>query len=81
MLKAYNDNNNDNNNTDNNKNNNNTDNNKNNNNKFRWEKLRWTNKNFTDMTDIDTDGQTKKDRQIHVHPSTYIVVHKHQRTL
>ena len=34
-----------------------------------------------DQTDIHTDRQTKTDRQIHVHPSTYIVVHKHQRKL
>ena len=71
MLKAYNDN-----------NKIRYDNNNNDNNKFRWEKLKWANKKkLTDQTDIHTDGRTKTDRQIHVHPSTYIVVHKHQRTL
>ena len=37
-------------------------------------------KNFTDQTD-NTHRWTDKDRQTDVHPSAYIVVHKHQRTL
>ena len=66
MLKAYNDN-----------KNNDYNNNDNNNNKFRWEKLKWANKKI-DWPDWYTHRWTDKDRQT---PSTYTVVHKHQRTL